>query len=223
MHTRSLQVLKYLQQFFMRQEGLHISKRSFPSSKKQVQDKGKNPLHDEGSSGGHETDFILILDEDTDFGSQSSKLKEIIQEQQDDIQHFSLNLERDKWIINCLEQRNKQLEDQQTVMELQNIRANRQAAKRRKIKLTTLEQEIQVDHESWLERTKMHLERMLEKANNEKNMLRNMAYHYLSRNMVCKARIRNLKAKLKKAMRKRKEKNRLQILVKASLARHSTS
>jgi len=107
-------------------------------------------------------------------------------------------------------------------MELQKIRANRQATKRRKIKLTTLKQEIQADHESWLERENMHLERMLEKANNEKNMLRNMAYHYLSRNMVCKARIKNLKAKLKKAMRKRKEKNRLQILAEASLTQHST-
>lgn len=75
--------------------------------------------------------------------------------------------------------------------------------------MTALEQEIKVDCESWLERTNMHLERMLEKANNKKNMLRNMAYHYSTRNMVCKARIKNLKAKLKKAMRKIKGKNRL--------------
>ena len=43
---------------------------------------------------------------------------------------------------------------------------------------------------------------MLEKANKEKNMLRHMAYHYLARNKVCKARIRNLKAKLKKASKR---------------------
>ena len=109
---------------------------------------------------------------------------------------MSLNLERAKWIIKYLEQRNKQLEDQQTIMELRNIRENCQAAKRRKVKFTTLEQEINADHESWLERTNINLERMLEKAINEKNMLRNMAYIYLLRNMVCKARIRNLKAKL---------------------------
>jgi len=60
-------------------------------------------LHDEGLSGGQEADFILIEDDDTDLGSQSSKLKEVIQEQQDDIQHLSLNLERAKWIINYLE------------------------------------------------------------------------------------------------------------------------
>ena len=94
-------------------------------------------------------------------------------------------------------------------MELRNIRENRQVAKRRKVKFTTLEQEINADHESWLERTNIHLERRLEKAINEKNMLRNMAYHYLSRNMVCQARIRNLKAKLKKASRKPKKQDRL--------------
>ena len=68
-----------------------------------VKDKGKHPLHDEWPSGGHEIDFILIQDEDTDLGSQSSKLKKIIQEQQDDIEHFPLNLERAKCIINYLE------------------------------------------------------------------------------------------------------------------------
>ena len=55
----------------------------------------------------------------------------------------------------------------------------------------------------------MHLEKMLEKANKEKNMLRHMAYHYLARNKVCKARIRTLKAKLRKALRKGKEKDKL--------------
>jgi len=192
---------------------------SFPPSVEQVQDKGKQPLHDEGPSGSQEADFILIQDDDTDL---SSKLKEIIREQQDDIHHLSINLERAKWIINYLDQRNKQLEDQQTIMELQNIKANWQAAKRKEIKLTTLEQEIQADRESLLERMNMHLEKMLEKAKKEKKMLRHMTYHYLARNKVCKARIRILKAKLKKAMRKRKEKDRLQILAEASLAQHST-
>lgn len=68
----------------------------------------------------------------------------------------------------------------------------------------------------------MHLEKMLEKANKEKSMLRHMAYHYLFRNKVFKARIRTLKAKLRKALRKRKEQDKLQILVEASLAQNST-
>ena len=68
----------------------------------------------------------------------------------------------------------------------------------------------------------MHLGKMLEKANKEKTMLRHMEYHYWARNHVCKARIKNLKAKLKKASRRRKEQDRLQILVEASLAQHNT-
>ena len=72
-----------------------------------------------------------------------------------------------------------------------------------------------------MERTNIHLERRLEKAINEKNMLRNMAYHYLSRNMVCEARIRSLKAKLKRASRRQKEHEGLQILAEASLDQHN--
>ena len=107
-------------------------------------------------------------------------------------------------------------------MELQNIRQNRQAARRRRVEFTSLEQEINADRESWLERVNIHLERKLEKAINEKNMLRNLSYHYLSRNLVCQAKIWNLKAKLKRASRRRKEDEGLQILAKASLAHHNT-
>jgi len=41
------------------------------------------------------------------LGSKSSKLKEIIKEKEVDIHDLSLNLERAKWILNYLEQRNK--------------------------------------------------------------------------------------------------------------------
>ena len=135
---------------------------------------------------------------------------------------MSLNLEISKWIMKYLEQRNKELEDQKTIMELQNIRENRQTAKRRKVKLTSFEQEINVERESWLERANTHLERRLEKAINEKNMLRSMAYHYLSKNMVCQARIRSVKAKLKKRLRRKRAQDKLQILAEASLAQHRT-
>jgi len=75
--------------------------------------------------------------------------------------------------------------------------------------LTPLKQEIEVDPESWLERTSMHLEKTLENSNKEKNMLTHMAYNYMARNKVCKARIKTLKAKLRKALRKRKEQDKL--------------
>ena len=106
-------------------------------------------------------------------------------------------------------------------MELQNIREHRQAAQRRGVELTPLEQEINEDREANLERVNIHLEGILEKANRDKALLRHMAFHYMARNKVCKARIRNLKAKLKKAIRKQKrqkEHDRLRILAEASLA-----
>ena len=62
-------------------------------------------MHGEGPSGEQETKFILIHDDDTNV--ESAKLRGIIQEQQTKIKALSLNLERDKWIIRYLEQRNK--------------------------------------------------------------------------------------------------------------------
>ena len=91
------------------------------------------------------------------MGPQSANLRDIIQEQQTEIKALSLNLERAKWIIKYLEQRNKHLEDQHVIMELQNIRENRQAAQRRRIEFTSLEQEINDDQESWLKRVNIHL------------------------------------------------------------------
>jgi len=53
---------------------------SLPPSAEQVQDRGKSSLQEEGPSGERETDFILIQDDDTDMGSQSANLRDIIQE-----------------------------------------------------------------------------------------------------------------------------------------------
>ena len=87
--------------------------------------------------------------------------------------------------------------------------------------MTSIEQEIEANHETWVERENIHLEKLLKKANKENNMLRHMKNHYWARNHVCKARIKILKAKSKRALRCRKRKYRLQILAKASLAHHS--
>ena len=45
------------------------------SAQVQIQDRGKKPMHDEGPSGGWDTDFTII---DVDASSPSSKLREII-------------------------------------------------------------------------------------------------------------------------------------------------
>ena len=130
-----------------------------------------------------------------------------------------------KWNIRYLEQRNKQLEDQHAIMELQNIRENRQAARHRRIEFTSLERQVNEDRESNLERVNIYLEKRLNKANRDNAFLRHMTIHCRARNQVCKARIRNLKANLKKAVKKQKrqrELDRLRILAEASLAHHHT-
>ena len=71
---------------------------------------------------------------------QDAQLREIIEEQQSKIEDLTHKLEKSEWVITYLEQRNKQLEDQQEVRELQNIWQTRQAARRRRIEFTSLEQ-----------------------------------------------------------------------------------
>ena len=64
----------------------------------------------------------------------------------------------------------------------------------------------------------IHLEKLLYKANKEKKMLHHMTYHYLAHNKICKTRINGLKAKLKRALKAKKEQDKLKILAEDSLA-----
>lgn len=131
------------------------------------------------------TEFFLLHDDDTE--PTKEELREVIQEQQAVIETLSLNLERAKWNIRYLEQRNKQIEDEQTIMELRDIREHRQAAQRARIELTSLEQEVNEDREANLERTNMYLEKLLDKSNKDLALLRHMEFHYHVRNMGAKA------------------------------------
>lgn len=131
--------------------------------------------------------MILLHDDDTDTSQQSAKLREIIQRSKQRSKPYPFDLERDKWTIKYLEKRNKHLEYKQAIMELQNICENRQAAQRRRIEITSLEQEINEDRGSNIERVNIHLERLLDKADKEHAFLRHMAFHYMARNKVCKA------------------------------------
>ena len=146
----------------------------------------------------------------------------IIKEKEAEIQAFSANLKRAKWVISYLEQENKKLTDKQELMELQIIKENRQRSKKAKGKLTSVEKEIENDRKFLLEKVNMHLEMLLEKANREKKMLCHMAYHYLTRNKICNARTKRLKAKLRRVLRNKKEKDKLKILAEASLAQQNT-
>ena len=100
-------------------------------------------MQDEGPSGEQESNFILIQDDDAD--EESAQLRMTIQEQNTKIQDLSLNVERAKWIIKYLEQRNKQPKDQHEIMELQNIREDQQAAQRSLNEKTPIQQEIEAN------------------------------------------------------------------------------
>ena len=63
-------------------------------------------------------------------------------------------------------------------MEFHNIRENRKATQRSQTEMTSIEREIEVDRETWLERVNIHLEKLLEKEKKENNMLRHMKNHY---------------------------------------------
>jgi len=110
-------------------------------------------------------------------------------------------------------------------MELHNILEDRLTAQQRGIELTSLEQQVMDDHESILERVNMHLDNMLNKANEDNTLLRHMARHYRERNLSLRARIRSLKEKLRRATKREKrekDKDRLRILAEASLTHQSS-
>ena len=150
-------------------------------------------MHDEGPSGGQDTDFVLI---DLDSSSPNSKLREIIQEQKAEIGTLNDKLRRAQWVNEYLEQRNKQLEDEQELIELQRIREDHVLAWKRHGNMTPFERKI------WLEKVNIHLEKLLEKANRDKDMLRHMKHRYWARMHVCKAKMKYLKRRLSEALKR---------------------
>ena len=79
-----------------------------------------------------------------------------------------------------------------------------------------------IDQESMLIRVNTHLEKLLAKANRDKDILCHMKNHYWARMHVCKAKMKILKRRLSRALNRRKKPDPLQILAEASLARHNT-
>jgi len=63
----------------------------------------------------------------------------------------------------------------------------------------------------------VHLENLLNKENKDIVMQRNMGRHYYARNMVSKVRVKNMKKKLKRALRKLKKRDNLDLLADPSL------
>ena len=170
-------------------------------------------MQEEGPSGGQDIDFMLI---DVDLSSPSSKLREIIQEQKTEISTLTDKLQRAQWVIYYLEQWNKKLEDQQTLIELQQIREDRELARKRPGDMTPFERE------TCLTKVNIHLEKLLEKENRDKDMLRHMKNHDWACTHVCRAKMKILKVRLKRALKRRKRPDPLRILADASLAEHET-
>ena len=119
-------------------------------------------------------------------------------------------------MINYLEQHNKQLEDEHTLYELRRIREDRQLARKRPGDMTL------VDRDSCLTHVNIHLQKLLAKANREKDILCHMKGHYWARMHVCKARMKILKRRLSKALKRQKRPDPLRILAEALLAGHDT-
>ena len=119
-------------------------------------------------------------------------------------------------VIEYLEHHNKQLEDQQELIELQRIQEDQKLARKRHGDMTPFEREIV------LERANIHLEKLLAKANRDKDMLRLMKHRYWARTHVCLARMKILKARLRWVLRRRKREDRLRILADASLVENET-
>ena len=71
-------------------------------------------------------------------------------------------------------------------------------------------------------RVNAHLERLLEKANQDKRLLRNMKNHYWASMHVCKAKMKIFQRRLSESRKRKKKTNPLCILAEASLTHHDT-
>ena len=155
---------------------------------------------------------IDIIDLDT--RSPTTELHEVIQQKEAENRLLQQKLEMAQGRITYLEQRNKQLEDEHTLDELRRIHEDRNLARKRPGDL------VPVEREAMLLRVNAHLERLLAKANKDKDLLRNMKNHYWARMHVCKARMKVLQGWLAKALKRRKRPDTLHILAEASLKEH---
>jgi len=64
--------------------------------------------------------------------------------------------------------------------------------------------EVHKDKEYCLNRVNGHLEKLLEKANRDNQMLKHMAHHYQSQNMIPNVKVKQLENKLKEAKKRLK-------------------
>ena len=153
---------------------------------------------------------------DLEASSPSQEAKEIIQQLRAENDILQRRLEGAQWTITYLEKRNTQLEEEKALDEIWRIRSDRVLNRRRP------GDPLPVDRESLLIQENSHLQRLLAKANQEKNLLRNMKNHYWARMHVCKAKMKMFQRRLTEALKRKKKTNPLRILAEASLTHHDT-
>jgi len=102
-------------------------------------------------------------------------------------------------------------------MELELLKVKRQGNKEAPVTLSRIKKKIEDDRETWLERVNSNLEMLLQKANRDNQIIRHMAYHYKTQNKICNMRIKKLKARLRRALKGKKEEDRLKLVAEASL------
>jgi len=184
---------------------------SHPSSAEAVRE-GKQPMVEDETVGEAHHDFI-----DLDAHSPSSSdFYELIRQREEENLVLQWKLEMAQWTITYLEQRNRQLETEKELDELWRIRGNRGLNRRRP------GDPLPADRETLLIQENARLERLLEKANQDKELLRNMKTHYWARLHVCKAKMKILQRKLSEVRKRKKRTNPLCILAEASLTHHDT-
>ena len=60
-----------------------------------------------------------------------------------------------------------------------------------------LENEIEEDRETWIDKVNFHLEKLLQKANGDNQIIRHMARHYSTWNKSFNIRVKQMKTRLK--------------------------
>ena len=184
---------------------------SHPSSVEAVRE-GKQPMVEDEIVGEAHHDFI-----DLDAHSPSSSdFYELIRQREEENLVLQRKLEMAQWTITYLEQRNRHLETEKELDELWRIRGNRGLNRRRP------GDPLPADRETLLIQANAHLERLLEKANQDKELLCNMKTHYWARLHVCKAKMKILQRKLSEARKRKKRTNPLRILAESSFTHHGT-
>ena len=81
----------------------------------------------------------------------------------------------------------------------------------------TIAMEINENKEYWLDKVNGHIEKLLDKAKRDNQMLRHTAHHYQTKKRICNIKVKQMQNKLKETLKGKNEKENLEIIVEASM------